>query len=107
MADGLDSNMDYHFIACSGARTYNVLSIPQDSSEEPQLDQGYLDQNTTLVTLSVGGNDARFSDIFTDCVESLDVCSGDSLVNKDPDNGQTIAGDTGPMDQWAPQSRQL
>jgi hypothetical protein len=33
----------------------------------PQLDQGYLDENTTLVPLSIGGNDARFGDVIALC----------------------------------------
>ncbi|MGV4924686.1 hypothetical protein K2224_24190 [Streptomyces sp. BHT-5-2] len=70
--DNLDLDMDYHLIACSGARTYNVLSKVQDSGGElPQIDQGYLDENTTLVTISIGGNDARFSDIIQKCLISF------------------------------------
>ncbi|MES9523050.1 SGNH/GDSL hydrolase family protein [Streptomyces capoamus] len=72
--DSLDPSMDYHLIACSGARTYNVLhkGVIQDNSREmPQIDKGYLDQNTTLVTISIGGNDSRFSDIFQKCLLSV------------------------------------
>ncbi|SCF62156.1 GDSL-like Lipase/Acylhydrolase family protein [Streptomyces sp. LamerLS-31b] len=72
--DSLDPSMDYHLIACSGARTYNVLhdGVPQDNSRElPQIDKGYLDQNTSLVTISIGGNDSRFSDIFQKCLLSV------------------------------------
>ncbi|MER7181148.1 SGNH/GDSL hydrolase family protein [Streptomyces hyaluromycini] len=64
--------MDYHLIACSGARTYNVLGVPQNNGGEvPQIDQGYLDTNTTLVTISIGGNDARFGDIIQKCLLSF------------------------------------
>ncbi|MFI1762516.1 SGNH/GDSL hydrolase family protein [Streptomyces sp. NPDC020800] len=82
--DSLDPNMDYHLIACSGARTYNVMQkfktmdgkqqggVTQDNSQEmPQIDKGYLDQNTTLVTISIGGNDSRFADIFQKCLISF------------------------------------
>ncbi|MFH8786016.1 GDSL-type esterase/lipase family protein [Streptomyces roseoverticillatus] len=72
--DILNPDMDYHLVACSGARTYNVLpnGITQDNGGEiPQLDQGYLDQNTSLVTISIGGNDSRFSDIIQKCLLSL------------------------------------
>jgi hypothetical protein len=31
--------------------------------ELSQIDRGFLDENTTLVTLAIGGNDARFADI--------------------------------------------
>ena len=69
MADDNDPNMDYQFIACSGARTYNVLEYKQaNAGELPQIQQGYLDQNTTLVTISIGGNDARFAYIIQKCI---------------------------------------
>ncbi|MEV7419135.1 NocE [Streptomyces sp. NPDC089919] len=74
LADGYAPSMDYHLIACSGARTYNVLNKADDArfgrseyGELPQLDLGYLDQNTTLVTISIGGNDTGFTDIFAAC----------------------------------------
>jgi hypothetical protein len=38
------------------------------NGELTQLDEGYLDENTTLVTLSVGGNDALFVPILTACL---------------------------------------
>ncbi|MEV7244254.1 hypothetical protein AB0N92_23810 [Streptomyces sp. NPDC093248] len=82
--DSLDASMDYHLIACSGARTYNVMTrekqsdggyrngvVQTNSRELPQIDKGYLDQNTTLVTISIGGNDSRFSDIFQKCLMSF------------------------------------
>ncbi|WP_155369222.1 SGNH/GDSL hydrolase family protein [Catellatospora vulcania] len=85
-ADEWDPTMDYHLQACSGAQSENLLpyhTVPYGqpkptnafgqtgtpgSGELSQLDQGYLDENTTLVTLSIGGNDARFSKVFTHCV---------------------------------------
>ncbi|HEX3788874.1 MAG TPA: hypothetical protein VHW44_13505 [Pseudonocardiaceae bacterium] len=85
LEDRWDPSIGYNMIACSGARAYNMLptsvpggSPPTDAQgrtgagqylEAPQLDQGYLDANTTLVTLSVGGNDARFTDIIKACLE--------------------------------------
>ncbi|MFF1839867.1 NocE [Streptomyces sp. NPDC058231] len=73
-ADSLDPTMDYHLIACSGARTYNIVHngvVQNNGGEVPQIDQGYLDQNTTLVTISIGGNDARFADVIQKCLISL------------------------------------
>ncbi|MFF0795047.1 NocE [Streptomyces spiralis] len=106
MADNRDPNMDYQFIACSGARHYNILPRQSggegQSSELPQIDQGYLDQNTTLVTVSIGGNDARFSDIIQQCITGLTVCNDDSIDAVDPDTGDPTGAQTGPMDQWAP-----
>ncbi|MEU6541486.1 SGNH/GDSL hydrolase family protein [Streptomyces sp. NPDC047000] len=103
MADSLDPQMDYHFVACSGARTFNMLDEGQ-SHEVPQIDAGYLDENTTLVTLSVGGNDARFTDVFKQCVYGavLDLCQDTAIGNKDPDTGDAAPGDTGPLKDWAP-----
>ncbi|MFE5122951.1 hypothetical protein [Streptomyces sp. NPDC056669] len=97
----LADSLDYHFIACSGARTFKILNTGR-SSELAQLKQGYLDQNTSLVTLSVGGNDARFTDIIKKRVLStIRNCQAESLDNIDPDNGEKTGGDTGRLDEWA------
>ncbi|WP_229924859.1 SGNH/GDSL hydrolase family protein [Streptomyces sulfonofaciens] len=101
-ADSGNANLDYQFIACSGARHYNILREGQ-SSELPQIQQGYLDQNTTLVTLSIGGNDARFADIIQECITALTVCNDNSIDAVDPDTGQKIDGQTtGSLEDWAP-----
>ncbi|MDI3101943.1 SGNH/GDSL hydrolase family protein [Streptomyces sp. AN-3] len=88
-ADGLDPSLDYHLIACSGARTYNVLhgGVVQDNGGElPQIEKGYLDQNTSLVTISIGGNDARFADVIQKCLIAL----GDgSCASKTFESGDT------------------
>jgi putative cell wall-binding protein len=87
-ADTWDPSLDYHMTACSSAETENLLpeSGPLNAAGElnrgqyhelTQLDQGYLDENTTLVTLSVGGNDAGFADIIKTCIEAfvlLELC---------------------------------
>ncbi|WP_372409252.1 SGNH/GDSL hydrolase family protein [Streptomyces luteireticuli] len=102
LADAWDPNMDYHFTACSGARLFNIVSRNQNS-ELAQLKQGYLDQNTTLVTMSIGGNDARFTDIVKKCVmPTLLNCQANDLDNIDPDGGADPGGSTGPLNQWAP-----
>lgn len=79
----MDPTMDYHSLACSGAKTENLLPQHTGSGrainafgqpavgqygEVSQIDKGYLDENTTLVTFSIGGNDARFSDIIKSCL---------------------------------------
>ncbi|MFJ3673057.1 SGNH/GDSL hydrolase family protein [Streptomyces sp. NPDC090106] len=56
------SPSSFSFKACSGARTSDVLAN--------QL--GTLSTSTALVTLSVGGNDAGFSDVMTTCVLQSD-----------------------------------
>ncbi|MDW6064399.1 GDSL-type esterase/lipase family protein [Streptomyces sp. FXJ1.4098] len=101
MADDHDDDMDYHFVACSRARHYNILREGL-SGELPQIEQGYLDQNTTLVTLSVGGNDARFADIIEECIAAFTVCNDNDLDAVDPDNGKGTGQSTGPLNEWAP-----
>ncbi|WP_158553953.1 golvesin C-terminal-like domain-containing protein [Micromonospora deserti] len=77
-ADDWDASMDFHFIACSGAETENMLppgvanefgEYGQGQHRElSQFDKGFLDENTTLVTFSIGGNDARFVDVLIHCI---------------------------------------
>lgn len=65
--DTWDPSLEHQFHACSGALTGNLTG--QGQFREPgQLDKGYLDENTTLVTLSIGGNDARFGAILEHCL---------------------------------------
>ena len=87
LADSWDPSLDYNLLACSGAQTENLLpwitpgafrDRPENSwgqsgldrqyGELSQLDRGFLDENTTLVTLSIGGNDARFSTVIQQCI---------------------------------------
>ena len=59
------SPQTFSFTACSGARTGDVLSS--------QL--GPLNSGTDLVSVTVGGNDAGFSDVMTTCVlQSESTC---------------------------------
>lgn len=55
------------FVACSGAEIPD-LSSPNDGNtdENPQLDS--LDEDTSLVTMSMGGNDLGFADVVRDCI---------------------------------------
>lgn len=52
----------FDFVACSGARTGDVLS-KQISA---------LSASTTVATISIGGNDAGFADVMTDCTLGSD-----------------------------------
>ena len=99
-ADSWDSTMDYQFLACSGARTHNMLPLHSaPTGQQPtnafglkgsgqygeltQIDKGYLDANTTLVTLSIGGNDARFVEILKQCIYGQlppYTCQNDTLA---------------------------
>lgn len=93
LADRFDPKMDFHFVACSGATTIGVKrsSPPWQTAayqwsdyrdradgrfrEISQLEAGYLDENTTLVTVSIGGNDAGFPSVVEKCY--LWSCQGD------------------------------
>ncbi|MFJ3986802.1 SGNH/GDSL hydrolase family protein [Streptomyces fungicidicus] len=57
-----NSPSSFSFTACSGARTGDVLA--------GQL--GPLNSGTSLVSVSVGGNDAGFADVMTTCVLQSD-----------------------------------
>lgn len=55
----------FAFNACSGATTDDVLANQLDA----------LDANTTLVSISIGGNDAGFADTMQTCVlQGTDAC---------------------------------
>jgi lysophospholipase L1-like esterase len=47
------------FVACSGATTADVLATQV----------GALDESTTIVTISVGGNDLGFGDLISECIQ--------------------------------------
>lgn len=95
--DGNDPRLDFHFLACSGARTHNVMQTtrlgqpapPNESGRLPagsygelsQLDAGFLDENTTLVVLTIGGNDAGFGEVGNTCGFK------DDCANYRPDGG--------------------
>ena len=50
------------------------------SGEVNQIDEsGWLDQDTTLVTLSVGGNDVGFPDVVLGCLDLANSCIGGSF----------------------------
>ncbi len=90
-ADSFSSDLDYHLLACSGAETENLLPAGSGVAnafgetgrgqyrEVSQLDKGYLDENTTTVALTIGGNDAHFAEVMRICTAQtpgpLDDCS--------------------------------
>ncbi|MER6664155.1 SGNH/GDSL hydrolase family protein [Amycolatopsis japonica] len=93
LSDNYDINNELSFVACSGAQTWNLIGeyTPQSWTEPAkyetgegqfhemsQIKSGTLDENTTLVTLSIGGNDNNaFAGAMTECA-GLDDCSRDS-----------------------------
>ncbi|QFG25989.1 SGNH/GDSL hydrolase family protein [Actinomadura sp. WMMB 499] len=62
------------FWACSGATTADILD--GKGGERPQIDR--IGRNTSLITISIGGNDVGFSKILAGCVIKLpwsDACT--------------------------------
>lgn len=55
------------FVACSGATSADLGSENgNNTGESPQL--GTLDDDASMVTISVGGNDLGFADVVKDCI---------------------------------------
>ncbi|HEU5222502.1 MAG TPA: SGNH/GDSL hydrolase family protein [Candidatus Lumbricidophila sp.] len=96
LVNSKSASLDFQFLACSGAETENLLpyyTVPSDSRPTngegqhgagqfgmvSQLDAGYLDTNTTLVTLSIGGNDMKFGPIVAACVRVVMMCDDNVL----------------------------
>jgi hypothetical protein len=85
----------FGFIACSGALTTAVttdaVNTPPAASdagghtdwgkssyqwgELTQVEQGWLDKDTDYVSVSIGGNDVRFTDILKGCIASIGSCA--------------------------------
>jgi hypothetical protein len=106
-AAGSGSSATFSFIACSGVVTTGVSTTAVNSppnaedaagstpwgsvdyhfGEVPQVDQGYLAPDTTLVTLSVGGNDARFADVLAGCLLTVTDCTAPNYVLQRHSNG--------------------
>lgn len=62
--------MSLDFAACSGATIPDFTNINvEGNGEQPQLN--HLSQQTQLVTLSIGGNDAGFVPLITDCLYAV------------------------------------
>lgn len=92
LADSWSASTDLQFLACSGAETEHMLPFhsvpaalnpPVNADGDPgdlgrfgelsQLDRGFLDSNTTLVTLTIGGNDLGFGPIIQQCILSIAI----------------------------------
>ncbi|MCX5210062.1 GDSL-type esterase/lipase family protein [Kitasatospora sp. NBC_00240] len=89
MSDGYDAGLDFQNTSCSGAYTYSMNSTPAvwgalgQHHEMSQLRAGFLDENTTLVTLSIGGNDAKFGPTVGACGDPTVGCPTDAKVRGD------------------------
>ncbi|MFC4064633.1 golvesin C-terminal-like domain-containing protein [Actinoplanes subglobosus] len=97
----------FGFIACSGAKTTSVtrdaVNSPPAASDSgghtdwgsadyawgelTQVEQGWLDPETTHVSISIGGNDVRFAEILRGCIATLGKCS-DTDYKLTRDNGK-------------------
>jgi hypothetical protein len=79
-----NNQANFHMLACSGAESIDMSQAAVEPGntdntdwrvvndyhfgEVNQIDEaGWLDPETTLVTLSIGGNDVGFTDVFTAC----------------------------------------
>ncbi len=99
-SDALSADVELGFVACSGAVTWQIdggptgRSIPTSWLEPAeyqkgegqfrhirQLDSGVLTDDTTLVTLSIGGNDAGFGSIVVECLVSPFGCDPEVVKN--------------------------
>ncbi|MHC0430864.1 SGNH/GDSL hydrolase family protein [Streptomyces sp. O3] len=96
MADRYDSALDFQFIACSGAKAWQMNTYNPNWGtdglfhEYPQLQSGVLSDDTTLVMLTIGGNDAQFDQKITDCV--ISGCPSEASMKADID--LAVFGDT-------------
>lgn len=109
-SDTFNTTVEHHLLACSGAQTENLLpyyTVPSGASkpanafgqtgvgqygELSQLDKGFLDENTTLVTLSIGGNDSRFGDVVAECIimAGLKLCQDAQLPGSSIPAGEEV-----------------
>jgi hypothetical protein len=106
LADGLDARLDFQFVSCSGAKAEMMVTstsrlywtnppslgdLHADADgqfgEHAQVDSGVLSDDTTLVLLSAGGNDADFPGWIRTCAQS--DCTGDQAqIQQDIDQAQ-------------------
>jgi hypothetical protein len=115
----LTGNVQFHTTACSGAETTQMSLNAVDNApttydtngntdwgtaqdlygELPQVDTGWLTSKTSLVTLTIGGNDARFSDVLTGCILTVTDCTSSGYVLTRHSNGVV---DPEPLTEFEP-----
>ncbi|NMM31812.1 MAG: SGNH/GDSL hydrolase family protein [Cellulomonas sp.] len=80
VADAKGLTLDFH--ACQGAVTKDFYS-PRNSTwgEVAQLDN--LKPDTGLVTMSIGGNDAKFAEVLRDCIDGWELLPFNSCYKDD------------------------
>ncbi|MFH8553289.1 SGNH/GDSL hydrolase family protein [Streptomyces celluloflavus] len=75
LADSNDASLDFQNVSCSGAHTWQLTSgnpgqwgLIGNFHEKTQIDSGALSPDTTLVMLTIGGNDGdNFTNAITHC----------------------------------------
>ncbi|MFX0539993.1 SGNH/GDSL hydrolase family protein [Ornithinimicrobium sp. Y1847] len=93
ISEGWFSGQNSTFGACSGARTGDYWDETQGNDEPAQRD--HLDSDTSLVVVSMGGNDMQFADVLQSCAPvgggRVDNCMGhwdDPQVPGDPSSSR-------------------
>ncbi|MFJ8715858.1 SGNH/GDSL hydrolase family protein [Streptomyces violaceus] len=92
LADSSDPALGFQVTACSGAKTGqmtggdppNGWGLDGNFHEKTQIDSGVLSADTTLVMLTIGGNDARFDNKIQTCV--MEGCPSEASMKADIDN---------------------
>ena len=81
LASAIGIDLDFH--ACQGAVTADFYNSRASGTwgELPQLD--YVDDDTSLVTFSIGGNDAHFADILAECILGFELLPFNTCYNDD------------------------
>lgn len=81
----LPSLVDYvsapSFHACTGAVTADVWRRRQPNRSAQRVQTTYVNHSTRLVTLTIGGNDLRFSSIVAECLSPSD-CTKSELADE-------------------------
>lgn len=70
----LGAGSSFRFVACSGAKTNHITTNTQNANP---IQSNVLGSDTLDVTISIGGNDAGFTDVLTRCALPLVSCDGD------------------------------
>lgn len=88
ISEGWFGGQNSTFASCSGSRTSEYWGETQGNDEQPQRDS--LDADTSLVVVSLGGNDMGFADVLMSCAPvggaSVDDCIGHWSDPQDPDD---------------------
>ncbi|GGQ49591.1 hypothetical protein GCM10010279_68710 [Streptomyces mutabilis] len=94
LADNFDPALAFQFIACSGAKTWQMTEGDPSAwgrdgnfHEKTQIDSGALSEDTTLVMLTIGGNDAQFDNKIQTCV--MEGCPSEASMKADIDAAVT------------------